>query len=46
MLEMQEIDQDRTLKENQIDMVKCIDKMQFKIDPERLDALQELYDDR
>lgn len=27
-------------------MVKCMDKMQFKIDPERLDALQELYDDR
>jgi hypothetical protein len=23
-----------------------MDKMQFKIDPERLDALQELYDDR
>ena len=43
---MQEIDQDKTLKVNQIEMVKCIDKMQFKIDPERLDALQELYDDR
>lgn len=27
-------------------MVDCIDKMQFKIDPERLEALQELYEDR